>query len=48
MKECPKCHAQYDDTMNFCTTDGCQLVDVSTPNSSNQIRQTQTKKKVVV
>lgn len=28
MKECPKCHTQYDDSMNFCTKDGCQLVDV--------------------
>lgn len=45
MKECPKCHTQYDDSMNFCTNDGCQLVDVSTQNSSNQFRQTQTKKK---
>ena len=45
MKECPKCHTQYDDSMNFCTNDGCQLVDVSTQNSNNQFRQTQTKKK---
>lgn len=28
MKECPKCHTQYDDSMNFCTKDGCQLVDM--------------------
>lgn len=28
MKECPKCHAKYDDSMNFCTKDGCQLVDL--------------------
>lgn len=31
MKECPKCHTQYDDSMNFCTNDECQLVDVSAP-----------------
>lgn len=30
MKECPKCHTQYDDGMNFCTKDGCQLVNVGT------------------
>lgn len=29
MKECPKCHTQYDDSMNFCTNDGCQLVDTT-------------------
>ena len=45
MKECPKCHAQYDDSMNFCTNDGCQLVDVSAPSLKNQIRQSQMKKK---
>lgn len=45
MKECPKCHTQYDDSMNFCTKDGCQLVDVSAQSSNNQIRHTQTKKK---
>lgn len=45
MKECPKCHTQYDDSMNFCTNDGCRLVDVSAPSSNNQIRHTQTKKK---
>lgn len=27
MKECPQCHAQYDDSMNFCTNDGQQLVE---------------------
>ena len=47
MKECPKCHTQYDDSMNFCTNDGCRLVDVSAPSSNNQIRHTQTKKKGV-
>ncbi len=26
MKECPKCHTQYEDSMNFCTKDGYQLV----------------------
>ena len=45
MKERPKCHTQYDDSMNFCTNDGCQLVDVSAPSSNNQIQHTQTKKK---
>lgn len=45
MKECPKCHTQYDDSMNFCTNDGCQLVDVSAQSLKNQIRQSQTKKK---
>ena len=45
MKECPKCHTQYDDSINFCTNDGCRLVDDSAPSSNNQIRHTQTKKK---
>lgn len=27
MKECPKCHTQYDDTMSFCTKDGCRLIE---------------------
>ena len=45
MKECPKCHTQYDDSINFCTNDGCQLVDVSAKNSNSQIQQIQTKKK---
>ena len=45
MKECPKCHTQYDESMNFCTNDGFQLVDVSTPSSNNQFRHTQTKRK---
>lgn len=44
MKECPKCHTQYDDSMNFCTNDGCQLVDVCTPNSNGQTQKPQTKK----
>lgn len=35
MKECPKCHHQYDDSMNFCTKDGCQLVDVNPNNANN-------------
>lgn len=35
MKECPKCHTQYDDSMNFCTKDGCQLIDVNTDKSNN-------------
>ena len=26
MKECPKCHKQYDDSMNFCLDDGTKLV----------------------
>ena len=25
MKECPTCHTQYDDSLNFCTKDGHQL-----------------------
>ena len=29
MKECPKCHTQYDDSMNFCTKDGRQLRNVA-------------------
>lgn len=29
MKECPKCHAQYDDSMNFCTNCGVALNKVS-------------------
>ena len=45
MKECPKCHTQYDVSMNFCTNDGCQLVDVSAPNSNNQPSQSKIKKK---
>lgn len=45
MKECPKCHTQYDDSMNFCTNDGCQLVDVSVTNSNNHSPHTITKKK---
>lgn len=45
MKECPNCHTQYDDSINFCTNDGCQLVDVSAQNSNSQIQQIQTKKK---
>ena len=45
MKECPKCHAQYDDSMNFCTNDGCQLVNVSAIKSNNQPPQSKIKKK---
>lgn len=44
MKECPKCHTQYDDSMNFCTNDGCQLVDVSAAHSNNQSSRSQIKK----
>ena len=38
MKECPICHTQYDDSLNFCTKDGHQLKSietstVETPNS---------------
>lgn len=25
MKECPKCHKKYDDSMNFCTDCGVAL-----------------------
>lgn len=35
MKECPICHRQYDDSLNFCTIDGHQLNGVSA-NSTNQ------------
>lgn len=40
MKECPICHTQYDDRLNFCTKDGHQLKSaeishVETPNSKN-------------
>ena len=30
MKECPICHTQYDDSLNFCTKDGHQLKSVDT------------------
>lgn len=30
MKECPICHTQYDDSLNFCTKDGHQLKSVET------------------
>lgn len=41
MKECPICHTQYDDTLNFCTKDGHQLnivdeIDVDTTESENK------------
>ena len=29
MKECPKCHTQYDDTLNFCLKDGVLLQEAS-------------------
>lgn len=29
MKECPKCHTQYDDNVVYCTNDGSLLQDVS-------------------
>lgn len=45
MKECPKCHTQYDDSMNFCTNDGCQLLDVKATDSNGQSKKPQTKKK---
>ena len=31
MKECPKCHKQYDDSMKFCIVDGQKLVEVVAP-----------------
>lgn len=34
MKECPICHTQYDDNMNFCVKDGHSLVELS--NSQQQ------------
>lgn len=45
MKECPICHTQYDDSMNFCTKDGSQLIGVSAINSNNQTSQLSKKKK---
>lgn len=38
MKECPECHARYDDNMNFCTNDGTQLVTVKdVPNTAQLV-----------
>ena len=31
MKECPKCHKQYEDNKNFCLVDGQKLVEVVAP-----------------
>lgn len=45
MKECPKCHTSYDDSMNFCTKDGCQLVDYTADSSNNNAPQPKSKKK---
>ena len=45
MRECPKCHTQYDDSMNFCTNDGCQLLDVKATSSNNQPPRSKIKKK---
>ena len=46
MKECPNCHTRYDDTMNFCIKDGCQLVDVNTDNfHKGSVQATPNKKK---
>lgn len=36
MKECPKCHTQYDDSMNFCTDCGVALNKVSNQVSVSQ------------
>lgn len=33
MKECPICHTQYDDSINFCTKDGCQLIVAESSNT---------------
>ena len=33
MKECPKCHTRYDDSMSFCIKDGCQLIDMNDASS---------------
>lgn len=45
MKECPKCHAQYDDGMNFCTKDGCQLVDAGATFTGEDAPRPKVKKK---
>lgn len=45
MKECPKCHTQYDDSMNFCIKDGSQLVDVNITSPNNSVSQPKMKKK---
>ena len=34
MKECPICHTQYDDSINFCTKDGCQLIVAESSNTN--------------
>lgn len=36
MKECPICHTQYDDSLNFCTKDGHQLKSVDTSSVETQ------------
>ena len=36
MKECPICHTQYDDSLNFCTKDGHQLKSVETSHVETQ------------
>lgn len=36
MKECPICHTQYDDPLNFCTKDGHQLKSVETSHVETQ------------
>lgn len=36
MKECPICHTQYDDSLNFCTKDGHQLKSVETFHAETQ------------
>ncbi|MCD8202260.1 MAG: hypothetical protein LUD48_01290, partial [Prevotella sp.] len=37
MKECPICHAQYDDSMNFCKKDGHRLETVSVSQSTGGV-----------
>ena len=41
MKECPICHAQYDDSLNFCTKDGHQLKSVETSHAETQKQEKQ-------
>lgn len=36
MKECPKCHARYDDSLDFCTNDGCRLDPIRQPQKAKK------------
>lgn len=52
MRICPKCHTQYDDSMSFCVKDGCQLQEVSSNASNQDVKPTRKKtgclKKILV